>query len=549
MDKAMNMGKTSATGSFQLLIGVVGSNIIMALGTLVLAALLSRDQLGLYSVAIVPSSMISFFRDWGVNSALTKEIAQRRATEQEDEIHGLIVSGVIFEVISGALCSLICFALAGLLAAFLKMPDATALISISSIYIFAGAISAAAGGIFVGFERMKLNSLTTILSALVKTAIGPLLVVLGYGTMGAAVAYVMYGVVGGGVGIALVYFALYRPLHKLNLGRRDVFETLKPMLSFGIPLTLSNIMIGVLPLLFIFIMASIAGASLMGDFAAGVYFNVLLTFFVIPISTALFPTFAKVNPQKEPELLKTVFASATKYASVLIVPATILIMALSNPMVNTLWPNKFPNAPLFLTLYATVNLFVAIGTISVGALMTGLGQTRRLLLQSSLSLAFCAPIVAFLFFNGSALSPLTGMITGIFGIVLSGSSLPGLIWGLTWVWKKYQVKVDLLGAVKIFAASGAAALVTLLFLMFFNPSPMTRTIAIIQLVVGFFLFLLIYVVAAPLAGAVNIIDISNMRAMSSSLGIVSKVLELPLKIMEKILKLRGKARPNTQTKA
>jgi hypothetical protein len=78
---------------------------------------------------------------------------------------------------------------------------------------------------------------------------------------------------------------------------------------------------------------------------------------------------------------------------------------------------------------------------------------------------------------------------------------------------------------------------------------MTRTIAIVQLVVGFFLFLLVYFVAAPLAGAISIGDISNMRAMSSSLGIVSKVLELPLKIMEKALKLRGKARPNIQAEA
>jgi ABC-type siderophore export system fused ATPase/permease subunit len=127
--------------------------------------------------------------------------------------------------------------------------------------------------------------------------------------------------------------------------------------------------------------------------------------------------------------------------------------------------------------------------------------------------------------------------------------LPGLIWGLIWVWKKYHIKVNLWSAIKIFAASGAAAIVTLLFLMFFNLSPMTRTIAIVQLVVGFFLFLLVYFVAAPLAGAISIGDISNMRAMSSSLGIVSKVLELPLKIMEKALKLRGKARPNIQAEA
>ena len=542
MDKAMNMGKTSATGSFQLLIGVVGSNVIMAVGTLILAALLSRDQLGLYSVAIYPSSIINFFRDWGVNSALTKEIAQRRATGgQEAEIHDLIVSGVVFEIISGALCALACFTIAGLIAAFLKMPNATALISISSIYIFAGAISAAAGGIFVGFERMNLNSFTTILSAAVKTAVGPLLVVLGFGTLGATIAYAMYGVVGGGVGIALVYFLLFRPLAKKESCKYDIRTTIRPMLSYGLPLTLSNIMIGVFPLLFSIVMASIAGTALMGDYSAGVYFNVLLTFLVIPISTALFPAFAKVNPQKEPELLKRVFASATRYASVLIVPATVLIMALSSPMINTLWPNKFPNAPFILTLYVTVNLFVAIGNISLGALMTGLGETKRLMLQSFLSLAFCAPLVSFLFIYSANLTPMTGILIGIFGIVLSGSSLPGLIWGLTWVWKKYRIKVDLWSAVKIFAASTVAGLLTVLYLSFFRASPL------IQLVTGFFLFLLIYLVGAPLLGAVNRGDIDNVRAMFSGLGVVSKLLEVPLKIMENPLKLRE--RINQPTKA
>jgi ABC-type nitrate/sulfonate/bicarbonate transport system permease component len=48
-----------------------------------------------------------------------------------------------------------------------------------SLSIFAGAVLAAASGVFTGFERMKLNSLTQILQAIVKTALGPLLIVLG----------------------------------------------------------------------------------------------------------------------------------------------------------------------------------------------------------------------------------------------------------------------------------------------------------------------------------------------------------------------------------
>ena len=41
MEKAFEMGKTSATGSFQLLIGVATSTIIMAVGTIILARLMT----------------------------------------------------------------------------------------------------------------------------------------------------------------------------------------------------------------------------------------------------------------------------------------------------------------------------------------------------------------------------------------------------------------------------------------------------------------------------------------------------------------------------
>jgi hypothetical protein len=43
-------------------------------------------------------------------------------------------------------------------------------------------------------------------------------------------------------------------------------------------------------------------------------------------------------------------------------------------------------------------------------------------------------------------------------------------------------------------------------------------------------------VAAPLLGAVNQMDIENFRAMFSGLGVVSKVLNVPLMFMHKMCK-------------
>jgi O-antigen/teichoic acid export membrane protein len=58
MEKALEMGKTSATGSFQLLIGVTASAIIMAAGTVILTRLLSPAEYGLYAIALIPSLTI-----------------------------------------------------------------------------------------------------------------------------------------------------------------------------------------------------------------------------------------------------------------------------------------------------------------------------------------------------------------------------------------------------------------------------------------------------------------------------------------------------------
>ena len=546
MDKAAEMGKTSATGSFHLLIGVAGSTVIMAIGTLVLAALLSVNDVGLYGMALIPSSIINFFRDWGINSAMTQQIASLRAAGKDSEIHDVIVSGVIFEIISGTILSLICFALAEPLALIISPSDAASLsvyISIMALSVFAGAISAAASGIFVGFERMKLNSFTQIFSAIVKTALGPFLVILGFSVLGAVYAAMGSILAGSVVAILIVYFSLFRPLRKCKVGTCDVKRTLKPMLSYGLPLTVSSIVIGVLPQVFAFTMAVYAGKWMMGNYYAAAYFSVLLTFISFPVATALFPVFSKLNPEKEPELVKTVFASSVKYTSMLLVPATMILITLSTPLINTLFPKngimaslfvvnaepKFPYAPMFLALSSIVNLLVLVGNISLGTFQTGIGKTNQVMKQSILSLAVGLPFAYFLVsYFYSIGGPSFAVIGGILGTLIA--STPNVVWGLYWSWKHYRVKAGFRVSAKIFAASAIASVVTYLFINLFSLAYW------ITLVTGFVVFLVVYLASAPLLGAVNRADIDNFKAMFSGLGVVSKILDIPLLFMRKMCK-------------
>jgi hypothetical protein len=150
--------------------------------------------------------------------------------------------------------------------------------------------------------------------------------------------------------------------------------------------------------------------------------------------------------------------------------------------------------------------------------------------QSLLSLVFTLPLAFTLVPIFAGISPTMGIIGGIIGVILS--SLPGNLWGILWVWKRYGVKPSYSNSLRILLASAIAALVTYGFLSVFN------VFALVNLVAGFVVFVAVYLVAAPIVGAVNKVDLDNLRSMFSGLGIVSKIVRFLLLIMETSLKLR-----------
>jgi len=228
MDKALEMGKVSATGSFQLFIGVATSTIIMAVGTIILARLMLPEEYGLYSIALIPSYMIILFRDWGVNSAITKHVAYFRAENKHEDIHDIISAGLIFEITTGIALSLVSLFLASFIATTIfHRAESTSLIAIASITVFSGSLLTAAQSSFIGFERMELNSLTTICQAIVKSAISPLLVFLGFGALGAVLGYTFSFLATGIIGLATLYFVLFKNLKKRSKQGTGLSKTLK----------------------------------------------------------------------------------------------------------------------------------------------------------------------------------------------------------------------------------------------------------------------------------------------------------------------------------
>ena len=523
MEKSLEIGRNSVRGSFQLFIGVAVSTIIMAVGTLILAKLLVPEEYGLYSIALIPSSSLVIFRDWGVNSALTKYIASYRAKNANAEIRHLVSTGLIFEFSTGLLLLLLSLSLAPYLAsAILHRPESASLISIVSLTIFSGSLIAVAQSSFIGFERMDLNSLTAICQAIVKTIIGPLMVMLGLGVLGAVLGYTFSFLAAGILGLLVLYLFVIRRLPESAKGHTSIFRTLKMLLKYGIPLSISSIFYGMLTQFCSFMMVFlIYDTSLIGNYQLALNFTILLTFLTMPISTVLFPAFAKLDPKNESQLLKSLFSSSVKYTSLLVIPAAVCMMILSEPLIRTLYQDKYLYAPFFLTLSVVGSLLVAVGSLSIASFLSGLGETKMLLKQSLLSLLTGLPLA-------SLLIPHLGIAGLILGTLLSG--LLSVTWGLHWAWKHYGVKADFKSSAKIFASSAIAAVITYSTLNFVDLAEWAKLAA------GITIFLTVYIITTPALGALTLVDIDNLRIMVSDLGIISKLVNIPLTITEKIAK-------------
>jgi stage V sporulation protein B len=366
---------------------------------------------------------------------------------------------------------------------------------------------------------MELYSLTLILQAIIKSIAAPVLVYLGFRVLGAVLGYTISSVTTALIGLAALFLSLLKPIKTFSVGELNPHSKLKKMLSYGVPLSLSSILTGFLSQFYAFLMAIYCNNTVVGNYQIASQFAMLLTFFTTPISIVLFPSFSKVQAENEHSLLKTVYASSVKYTAILLIPATMAVMVLSKPMIGTLYGEKYTYAPMFLTLYVINNLLCALGSLSLGSFLAGVGETRTQLKLSLLNLTFGIPMATIMI-------PKHGVVGLITTSIAAG--LPSTFLGLYIAWKHYQVKADFKASLKITVTAAMAAVITFLIV--------NSLIYVdwIELAVGAAAFTSSYIFLAPITGAINQSDINNLRIISSEIGVTSKLLNIPLTAMEKL---------------
>ena len=522
MSKATEMARVSAKGGFHLLWGLVLSTVISAVGTIVIARLLGPDNMGLYAIALAAPNLISTFRDWGVNTAMIKYSAEYNSENNIAKIRSVFVSGLAFEIIVGLALSLLSLVLSQFLANFYGRPAIVQLIQIASFFILTGALVNTATSAFTGMEKMHLNSIMLIVQSIIKTIVIIGLVALGLGTLGAVIGFSV-GVLFAGVIGVLLMFTMYRSLPKPTNGVLELTKTIKTMLKYGLPLSIGAILSGFLTQFYGFIMAFfVTDNALIGNYSVAVNFVVLITFFATPVTTMLFPAFSKLDAQKDRETLKNVFQYSVKYAALIVLPVTIMVMALAQPAIGTIFEDKYVQAPLYLGLLSVIYLFTALGSLSSGNLINGQGYTKYNLKLTLLTVAIGFPLSFVLISQ-----------FGIIGLIVTTTvvSLPSLFLSLRFIKKNFGVSMDWVYSAKITLSSATAGILTYVAvteLPFSNP---------VRLIIGVVIFVIAFLLLAVVTRTLNKVDLANINAIANALGPLRKLLILLLRLIEKLMNI------------
>ena len=517
---------SSAKGGIFLFVGYFFSLLFLAIGSIIIARFLGPEGLGLFTLALVIPNLMLSFVDFGIGAALTRFSAKYRAEGRYDLVASFLKSGFFFKFAIGAIFSLLCFFFADEFAAYvLKKPDIGLLIRLSSPIILFQASFNYLTESFSGLDRMDSNATVMNVEAIVKMILSTILLLLGFGVLGAITGYVISYVVAVFIG-GIIFLKFYK-----RLGRpydNGFLRNTKSMISYGFPLYTSGFLGAILSQIQIMILALFVLNADIGNFNVAAGLLTLVGVLVYPFS-ALFPAFSKVK--RGSSELENLFNLSVKYTSILIVPVTLMISILSRDIVFTLYGRTYTLAPSFLSLYILTNLYAGLGSVVVGHLLNGTGETRYSLYSSVINFIIFLPLAYILTQPYS----IFGLLIAI--IIANTCSFLYSLWAAV---KKVGVKLNFRSSSRIYLASILSAIPILILtytIQFYYRNTVQFYFRILTLLLDAGVFVFIYLTLLPIVSAVDESDVENIKLLFRNSKILQPLINPVLKYESKLLSI------------
>ncbi|OYY22138.1 flippase [Polynucleobacter sp. 39-46-10] len=319
---------------------LAGAGLPLLLGAVTIPYLIRMTGVEAFGVLTLVWALIGYFSlfDFGLGRALTQQVAAARSAGFHAQLPSLVKTGLWFTAGMGVLGGLILAALANQLALHwlkvsvpLQSSTHQALL-IAAIGIPLTTVTTGLRGVLEAYEDFKVVNLLRMGLGAANFGLPALSVMF----VGNSLAWMVAGLIAARAIVLLAHLWLVH--QKLPAGwasARFNNENMRSLLSFGIWMTVSNIIGPLMVTADRFIISAVLGASVVAYYT--VPFEVLLRVLVLPgaLTAALFPRLAAIINTDNDEA-KRLYKNCLKIITAVLVP-TCVVIALGSKWGMTLW--------------------------------------------------------------------------------------------------------------------------------------------------------------------------------------------------------------------
>ncbi len=326
---------------------------------LVLARTLGPAGYGLFYSVFTFVIFFLFFRDLGLNQALTKYIAEFRVLRRYNEIKSAIASMLLLQLASSALFSALFFLLADTLAAhYFKSQAAAPMVRLMAFYTLFSIVFIFLKGFFAGFQRFRVFALIdTAKNGIV------LLLVLAFFSLNLTVfAPVLAYIIAGPLLLLAFLPAVIKVYNPFRYKLEKVTETAKKLVLFGLPVIMTDIGDKVIGYIDTLMLTSFRSLEEVGIYNVALPSAMAFLFFSSSIASVAFPLFAELWTRQDKKRLADGVRLLHKYTFILAAPLVLMVFAFASAFLKVFFGEVYAaGAHALQILLIGVLLFIVAG--------------------------------------------------------------------------------------------------------------------------------------------------------------------------------------------
>lgn len=467
--------KTIAKGSFIVFFGVMLSKIFSYIYRIIVSRLGPEDY-GILSIALAIFGILGGLTMLGTEVGIVKFISNYN--QKKENIKGVIYDSFRFVLPLSIILAILLFIFSDYIAIhFFNSKKLGLLLKILAFFIPINAIRKIFLNSLIGFKLVKYETLAkAITENLSKLIITALLILFGYGLLGALIGYVL----GVFISLLIAYYLLrYKVFNLMDNNIKSVYST-KEFYSYSLPLLFSIIVFVVILWTDTLLLGYFKGASDTGIYNAAMPTAQLLLIFPNALMAIFLPVISGINDVKNKEFI-TIFRAVTKWVLLMNIIPMALFIIYSKQILNIIFSSVYAQGSSILIILS-FGFFVSCLAMSSNHVLLAFNKTKTVffnnMMAAIINIALNLALIPRYGITGAAVSTAVSFIIMAFLMFIASYRLT----------KTFPLKLNML---KIILSISVPLLITNYIVQKYNIYTIKSIILTALILLVFYIFFLI----------------------------------------------------------